>query len=112
MSDWTRELLTACPECGCGDLFTRKGFPQKLGLSIVIIAAITFLVLASSRQHFFLGVMVLIFAAIIDAALYLFIPKLTCCYRCRAEFRHVPVDPNHVGFDLATAEKYRKDSSQ
>ena len=100
--------LTSCPQCGCRDLFIRKDFPQKLGLSVVIIAAIAFLALASSRQHFYLGVVVLIVAVIIDAALYWFVPRITVCYRCRAEFRDVPVNPEHEGFDLATGEKYRK----
>ena len=99
--------LTQCPKCGCRDLFIRKDFPQKLGLSIVIVAAVSFLALATSRQHFYLGVYVLIAAAIIDAALYWFVPKITVCYKCRAEFRDVPVNPQHEGFELAVGEKYR-----
>ena len=75
----------------------------------MIVAAITFLVLASSRQYFYLGAGVLLAAAVIDAALYLFVPKITVCYRCRAEFRDVPINPDHSGFELATGEKYRKD---
>ena len=101
------EMLSRCPNCGCSDLFIRKDFPQKLGLSIVIIAAIAFLVLASSRQHFYLGVVVLIAAVIIDAAMYWFVPKITVCYRCRGEFRDRPLNPEHEAFELAIAEKYR-----
>lgn len=104
MSD---EPLSVCPKCGCRDLFIRKDFPQKLGLSIVIVAAIAFLVLAASRQNFYLGAIVLISAAIIDAALYWFVPKITVCYRCRGEFRDRPLNPEHEGFELAIAEKYR-----
>src|SRR5262245_45815831 len=99
--------LTECPKCGCRDLFVRKDFPQKLGLSIVVVAGIAFLALATSRQHFYLGVYVLIGAAIIDAALYLFVPRITVCYKCRSEFRDVPVNPEHEGFELAVGEKYR-----
>ena len=29
--------LTKCAKCGCNDLFVRKDFPQKLGLSLVIL---------------------------------------------------------------------------
>jgi hypothetical protein len=106
------EPLSVCPSCGCRDLFIRKDFPQKLGLSIVIIAAMTFLVLASSRQYFYLGACILVAAAIIDALLYWFVPKITVCYRCRAEFRDAPLNPAHHGFELAIAEKYRgKDST-
>jgi len=101
------EFLEACPNCGCRDLFIRKDFPQKLGLSIVIVAAVAFLILASSRQRFYLGVIVLIVACLLDAVLYWFVPRITVCYKCRSEFRDVPINPAHEGFELATGEKYR-----
>jgi DNA-directed RNA polymerase subunit RPC12/RpoP len=99
--------LERCPRCGCRDLFVRKDFPQKLGLAIVVVAAAAFLWLASSRTHFYLGAIVLLAAALIDAALYAFVPTITVCYRCRAEFRDAPRNPAHQGFELAIAEKYR-----
>jgi hypothetical protein len=99
--------LSECPQCGCKDLFIRKDFPQKLGLSIVVIAGVAFLALAASRNHFYLGVYVLLAAAVIDALLYWFVPRITVCYRCRAEFRDVRVNPEHEGFELAIGEKYR-----
>lgn len=86
----------------------RKDFPQKLGLLIVTLAAGAFLILAASRQRFYIGAGVLIAAAVIDGILYAFVPKITVCYRCRAEFRHRPVNPEHEGFELAVAEKYRQ----
>ena len=49
-----------------------------------------------------------VIAAAIDALLYLFVPKITVCYRCRAEYRHLPINPRHEGFELAIAEKYRQ----
>jgi hypothetical protein len=99
--------LTACPACGCRDLFVRKDFPQKLGLGIVVVAAVGFLVLAARPRTFYLGAWILLVAAVVDALLYAFVPKVTVCYRCRAEFRGVPVNPKHEGFELAVAEKYR-----
>jgi hypothetical protein len=100
-------FLTRCPACGCRDLFVRKDFPQKLGLAIVAVAAVAFLVLAASRQSFYLGVIVLIVAMLIDAVLYWFVPRITVCYKCRSEFRDVPINPAHEGFELAVGEKYR-----
>src|SRR5687767_10098719 len=109
MSDPAHEaVLSRCPECGCRHLFVRKDFPQKLGLGIVFIAALAFLWLASSRQKFYLGVIVLLVAMVIDAALYWFVGKVTVCYKCRGEFRDVPVNPQHEAFELAVAEKYRR----
>jgi hypothetical protein len=86
----------------------RKDFPQKLGLGIVIVAGVAFVVLAANRTWFYLGIGVLMLAAIIDAALYFFVPTITVCYRCRAEMRDVPLNPKHGGFELAVAEKYRR----
>ena len=100
-------FLTQCPACGCRDLFIRKDFPQKLGLGIVVVAAVAYLVLAASRQSFYLGVIVLIVAILIDAVLYWFVPRITVCYKCRREFRDVPINPAHEGFELAVGEKYR-----
>ena len=103
----TTEYLTACRACGCRDLFVRKDFPQKLGLAIVAAAGGAFLVLAARATTLYIGVWVLVGAALLDGVLYLFVPRLTVCYRCRAEFRHVPPNPRHGPFELAVAEKYR-----
>ena len=100
--------LETCPQCGCHDLFIRKDFPQKLGLGIVVVAAISFLILAAWRSSFYLGLTVLIVATLIDAVLYFVVPKITVCYRCRAEFRDAPINPKHQGFELAIGEKYRE----
>jgi hypothetical protein len=100
-------LLTRCPKCGCRDLFVRKDFPQKLGLAIVAAAAVAFVVLSVRRTTMYIGVLVLLAAFMVDVVLYLFVPKVTVCYRCRAEFRGVPVNPEHEGFELAVGEKYR-----
>ena len=100
------EPLETCPKCGCRDLFIRKDFPQVLGLSVVVAAAVAFLVLAAWRQTFWLGAAILLVAAVVDGILYAIVPKLTVCYRCRAEFRG-PLNPRLGGFELAVAEKYR-----
>lgn len=99
--------LAACPVCGCRDLFVRKDFPQRLGLAVVVVAGVAFVVLAARRTTFYLGAWVLLGAAAVDALLYAFVRRVTVCYRCRAEFRGVPVNPAHAGFELAVAEKYR-----
>jgi hypothetical protein len=103
----TSNSLDTCPNCGCRDLFVRKDFPQKIGLTIVAVAALAFLILAAWRSSFYLGLAVLILATVIDAILYFVVPKITVCYRCRAEFRDLPINPKHEGFELAIGEKYR-----
>jgi drug/metabolite transporter (DMT)-like permease len=101
------EPLNACPKCGCRDLFIRKAFPQRAGLAVVVVAGVAFLVLAANRGTFYLGVWVLLSAAAVDALLYVFVPKVTTCYRCRSDFPGVPLNPAHGPFELAVAEKYR-----
>ena len=103
----SQKPLDVCPKCGCADLFVRKDFPQRLGLAIVVLAGVSFLVLAARATTFRWGVWVLIGAVIIDAVLYFFVPRVTTCYRCRADFRDVPINPSHGPFELAVAEKYR-----
>jgi len=71
------------------------------------VAGITFLVLAAWPRWFYLGAWVLVAAVFADALLYLVVPKITVCYRCRAEFGNVPVNPAHGGYELAIGEKYR-----
>jgi hypothetical protein len=108
LSDASKQPLTQCPQCGCRDLFVRKDFPQKLGLSLVVSAAGAFLILAAWRSRFYLGALVLLIAAAIDAVFYAVVPKITVCYRCRKEFRDVPINPEHEGFELAIGERYRQ----
>ncbi len=97
--------LKRCPACGCRDLFVRKDFPQKLGLAMVIIAAVVALALFATGNGLWafavLGAM-----AVIDACVYLLTGKLLVCYRCRSEFRDTPVS-GHESYELATGEKYR-----
>jgi hypothetical protein len=102
------DCLESCPKCGCRDLFVRKNFPQKLGLLIVLGAAIAFLVLAANPGTFYIGVYVLCTAILLDALLYFFVGRITVCYQCRAEFHDHSINPEHSGFELAIAEKYRQ----
>ena len=97
--------LTRCPICDCSEFFLRKDFPQIIGLSIVVIAAA--LSIWTLRSNALLAYGILAAAAIIDALLYFLFPKITVCYRCRAEFRGIVLHPEHTAFDLATHEKYR-----
>ena len=99
--------LTRCLVCPSTDLFVRKDFPQRVGLAIVVVAGIAFLVLAARRNNFYLGAIVLIAALLIDALGYFLVGMVTVCYRCRSEFRDVPINPAHEPFELAVAEKYR-----
>lgn len=99
-----REVLS-CPVCAGREFFIRKDFPQKLGLAMVIVFG-----LVASIFYYFENVVAtfatLFSLVLIDAVIYLFVGKVTVCYKCRAEFRGVIYNPDHQPFDLATSEKY------
>lgn len=106
-ADWRREnRVESCPCCGGAEFFLRKDFPQKLGLAIVIVAALISMVLYA--RHTLAAFGVLAGVVVLDAMIYLLVRWVTVCYRCRAEFRGAAYNPRHSGFDLATAEKYPK----
>jgi hypothetical protein len=107
MDGTENQPLESCPRCGCKDIFIRKDFPQKLGMAIVVLAAVLFLILAARPTTFYLGAWLLVAAVVVDAVFYLFVPKVMTCYRCRTDFRGVPINPAFGKFELATAEKYR-----
>lgn len=97
--------VLACPACDGREFFTRKDFPQRLGLAIVSSAGLASCVLLA-RQQLLWAWGVLAGAAALDAALYFATGRVTVCYRCRAELRGAAYNPAYAGFDLATAEKY------
>jgi hypothetical protein len=101
-----RDELIRCPCCRCEELFLRKDFPQKAGLLIVLASGLLSVVFfARGRLLWSLGVLLAV--VIVDTVIYAFVPKITVCYRCRTTFRDFPLNRDHRGFDLATAEKYR-----
>ena len=96
--------LDRCAACGAQEMFTRKDFPQKLGLLVVLVAGIAAIVYFQIDLR--IAYAILAAAVLIDLALYLMVGKVTSCYACRAEYRGVSQNPKHEAFDLATAEKY------
>lgn len=93
-----------CPICGCRELFIRRDFPQKLGLMIVILAAV--ISLLTYKTNILMSWGVLAAAVGVDIVIYCLVGTVTTCYACRAEFRKVAPNPEHEGFDLARSEKY------
>jgi hypothetical protein len=102
-----RGHLRRCPVCGCRELFTRKDFPQVTGFVIVVAAAVIAMVLFVGFRQVLAGVAILAAVAIVDLLIYFFTGRLLVCYRCRSEFRDVPIGSEQRGWDLATGEKYR-----
>jgi hypothetical protein len=91
-----------CPVCGGGDFYTRKDFDPRLGLTVVVIGALT-----SGVFYFFgrdlIAYGILAGAALIDLVVYTRLRDVTVCYRCHTEFRGA-YERSAAAFDLHTAD--------
>lgn len=111
MLSWDKALdaelrLVSCPACGCRELFARKDFPQRLGLLLVVVFAVASVVLyAMGRVVASMGVLGAV--AVANLLVAPLLGRCLVCYRCRSEFRSLPIDRRHPGWDLETGEKYR-----
>lgn len=99
--------LRRCPVCGCRELFSRKDFPQQAGIMMVGIAAVTAMVLFGMRQVL-AGLVVLGAMVVVDVVIYFFTGRCLVCYRCRSEFRRLPIRRDYPRWDLSIGEKYRQ----
>lgn len=91
-----------CPVCGGAELYVRKDFDPKIGLTVVIIGA------AISAGFYWLGrdliaYSILAAAALIDLVVYGRLRDVTVCYRCHSEFRGLYARTAGP-FDLHTAD--------
>jgi hypothetical protein len=101
------QALDCCLVCGCQELFVRKNFSQRVGVTIVVIAAVASSVTwGFHMQYATFGI--LFGAALLDLALYLFVGNLLQCYRCHAEYRGLPALEDQEHFSLETHERYRQ----
>ena len=99
-----KNAVDRCAVCGGSEMFVRKGFPQRLGLAIVIVFG--FAAIYAFTFNVLLAWSILAGAILLDLVIYAFLGRVTTCYACRAEYRKCVLNPAHEGFDLATLEKY------
>lgn len=104
---WLGSKLRKCLACHCDDLFTRKDFPQLLGVATVVIGFVGFFV-AHYYYMLWLAYGFLFATAAIDLLLYLSMGEALVCYRCDAHYRGLDDAGGHGGFDLETHERYRQ----
>ena len=90
--------LWACCACGHPELFTRRDLPQKIGITVVVIAAI----LAPFTNY-----LSLVVAGIIDFALFFAMPSVATCYVCLTEHRGYGPAPTHPRYDPEIADRVR-----
>lgn len=99
-----------CLVCDCDELFLRKDFSQRLGLTIVAIG-----MLASCVTWYFYMIYttfgILFATALFDVLLYALMSNVLTCYRCGAEYRGIR-DDEYTGFDLEIHERHRQQQAR
>lgn len=103
---WVEKAAIRCACCPGREFFIRKDFPQKTGLALVIVFGIVASIFFYYR-NIVAAYTTLAALVLIDAALFVFVGRVTVCYRCRAEYRGLHYNPRHAAFDLAASEKYQ-----
>lgn len=102
-----KDHVRRCVVCPSTDLFVRKDFSQRIGVTIVVIG-----ILLSSLAWYLHQVMatyaILFATALIDVVLYVVIGNVLQCYRCQSEYRGLADLDSHEAFNLETHEKHRQ----
>lgn len=99
--------IHACLLCPSQELFVRKDFSQRLGITIIatgfVASAITWYL------HYIVATYAILFAsAMIDVALFLLVGNVLECYRCHAHYRDLEGLAEHGAFNLETHERHRQ----
>jgi len=116
--DWIRETAPGdlqddqprrCLACGNDDLWRQKDFPQAIGLLLVATGAILSTIAWYSMRPI-LAISILMGFALIDLLLFVLMPDVLVCYRCRARHRKARMNEDHPRFNLELAERYRQEA--
>jgi hypothetical protein len=103
--------LRQCLVCPSRDLFVRKDFSQRLGVTIVVAGfAISSVFWYYRMPLWTYGV--LFATALLDVVLYLVVGNVLECYRCQAQYRGIPGLEDYAPFDLETHEKHRQQQAR
>lgn len=99
--------LKQCVVCPSKELYVRKDFSQKAGVTIVVLGFVLSSIAWYYRQPM-LTYGILFATALIDVVLYVTVGNLLQCYRCHAQYRGLEKLDSHEPFNLETHERYRQ----
>ena len=99
------EAVEACAFCGNHAFFLQKDFDQRLGC-LVMAASLGLALFVGWKAGWIWFTPVLLVSVLIDWVVAARIKPVTICYRCDAEYRDVPVNSRHKGYDPHVAERY------
>lgn len=100
--------LRRCLVCPSTELFIRKNFPQRLGVTIVVLG------FAASCVTWYLRLPIATFGVLfatagVDVVLYLLMGDALQCYRCHAHYSGVEDTAAYSPFDLEIHERHRQE---
>jgi hypothetical protein len=100
-----------CLVCPSEDLYVRKDFPQRLGVTIVVLGFAASCV-AWYYHELYWTFGILFATALLDIVLYLVFGNALVCYRCGATYREVEGLNSHRPFELEVHERHRQRSAR
>jgi len=103
--------LRRCLVCPSSDLYVRKDFPQRLGVTLVVLGFAASCV-AWHYHEIFLTFGILFATALADVLLYVLCGEALQCYRCGAMYRDVPGIEDHAPFSLDVHERHRQQAAR
>jgi len=98
-------VVERCVACDCPQVYVQKDFNRTLGVGIFAAGAVAFLVCAWFNR-LVEGTLVWAAFVVADAMLYKFLPDVTICYKCHAQYRQFAPNQYNRPFELGLAEKY------
>lgn len=103
--------LEQCLLCPSRDLFLRKDFSPRVGVTIVVLgfAAST---VAWANYQIAASFAILFATAVIDLVLFLIMGNVVECYCCHAQYRGLSDETSHGRFDLEVHEKHRQHAAR
>ena len=97
-------IVERCAICDC-KVYVQKDFNRTVGVGIFAAGALLFL-LCAWKNRLVEGTLVWAAFVIADGLLYKFLPNVTICYKCHAQYRQFAENPDNQAFELGLAEKY------
>ena len=94
-----------CAFCGNRAFFLQKDFDQRLGCLFMAVS-LGVALFAGWKYGWIWFTPVLLATVVVDWVVAARVRPVTICYRCDAEYRDVPTNPRHRGYDPHIAERY------
>ena len=93
-----------CAFCGKRAFFLQKDFDQRLGCAFMGIS-LALALFVGWKFGWIWFTPVLLATVVVDWIVATRVRAVTICYRCDAEYRDVPPNPRHRGYDPHVAER-------